>query len=52
MLGMIGEIAVSTNLFNGFIIAIDLAYILAFVVIKYYFRQQIIKIKEIMIFFE
>jgi hypothetical protein len=38
-------------LLNGFIILIDCSYILAFVIIYRYFRNQFQKIKEILFFF-
>jgi len=49
---MIGKVVWLVNLFNGCIIAIDLGYILAFVFIYYYFRKQLGKIKQILVFFE
>lgn len=39
-------------MFNGCIIAIDLAYIFAFMVIYYYFRTQLKQIREILLFFD
>ena len=51
-LGMVGRISALVNLFNGCIIAIDLGYIFAFVVVYYYFRAQFKKIKEILVFFD
>lgn len=38
-------------LLNGFIILIDCCYIFAFIIIYNYFRQQFIKIKDILYFF-
>jgi hypothetical protein len=38
-------------LLNGFIILIDCCYIFAFVIIYNYFREQFVKIKEILYFF-
>jgi hypothetical protein len=50
-LNAVGQIAGLVNLMNGLIIAIDCGYILAFVIIYYYFRNQLYRIKEIIIFF-
>jgi hypothetical protein len=49
---MMDDILKLVNLFNGCKIVIDLGYILAFVVIYYFFRNQFIKIKEILLFFD
>ena len=38
-------------LLNGFIILIDCCYIFAFMIIYNYFREQFVKIKEILYFF-
>lgn len=38
-------------LLNGFIILIDCCYIIAFLIIYNYFRQQFLKIKDILYFF-
>jgi hypothetical protein len=49
---MMDDILKLVNLFNGCKIVIVLGYILAFVVIYYFFRNQFIKIKEILLFFD
>lgn len=51
-LGMLGQIASLVNFFNGCIIAIDLGYIFAYIIVYYYFRTQFKKIKEILLFFD
>jgi len=49
---MMGRIGGSVNVLNSCIIAIDLAYLFAFMVVYYYFHSQLTKIKDILTFFD